>query len=52
MCDWTDKRNCLIPYWMLKFYVRHGMAIDKVHAIISFKQRNWLEKKNYYTKTK
>ena len=29
---------------MLKFYVRHGMIIDKVHEIISFKQSKWLEK--------
>ena len=29
---------------MLKFYVRHGMAVDKVHDIISFKQSKWLEK--------
>ena len=29
---------------MLKFYVRHGMVIDKVHEIISFKQSKWLEK--------
>ena len=29
---------------MLKFYVRHGMVVDKIHEIISFKQSNWLEK--------
>ena len=29
---------------MLKFYVRHGMLVNKVHAVISFKQCNWLEK--------
>ena len=29
---------------MLKFYVRHGMIVDKVHEIISFKQNRWLEK--------
>ena len=29
---------------MLKFYVRHGMIVDKVHEIISFKQSKWLEK--------
>ena len=30
---------------MVRFYVRHGMVVDKIHAIISFKQSNWLEKK-------
>ena len=29
---------------MLKFYVRHGTIVDKVHEIISFKQSNWLAK--------
>ena len=29
---------------MLKFYIRHGMLIDKVYEIISFKQSRWLEK--------
>ena len=28
---------------MVKFYVRHGMAVDKIHEIISFKQSKWLE---------
>ena len=37
ICDWSDKKNYLIHYRMLKFYIRHGMIIDKVHEIISFK---------------
>ena len=44
ICDWSDKKNCLIHYRMLKFYVRHGMIVDKVHDIISFRQSRWLEK--------
>ena len=28
---------------MLKFYVRHGMIVDKIHEIISFKRSEWLE---------
>ena len=43
ICEWTDKKNCLIHYRMLKFYVRHGMKINKVHSVISFKQSKWLE---------
>ena len=43
ICDWTDKKNYLIHYRMLKFYVRHGMIVEKVHEIISFKQSKWLE---------
>ena len=29
---------------MLKFYVRHGMVVDKIHEIISFKHKKWLPK--------
>ena len=35
---------------MFKFYVRHGMVVDKVHEISSFKQSKWLEKyRNFKT---
>ena len=43
ICDWTDKKNYLIHYRMLKFYVRHGMVVEKIHEIISFRQSRWLE---------
>ena len=42
--DWTDKKNYLVKCKMLEFYVRHGMIVDKIHEIISFKQSKWLEK--------
>ena len=44
ICDWSDKKNYLVHYRMLKFYVRHGMIVEKVHNVISFKQSRWLEK--------
>ena len=44
ICDWSDKKNFLVHYRMLKFYVRHGMVVDKFREIISFKQSKWLEK--------
>ena len=44
ICDWTDKKNYLIHYRMLKVYLRHGMIVDKVHEIISFRHSKWLEK--------
>ena len=44
ICDWSDKKNYLVHYRMLKFYIRHGMIVDKVHEIISFRQSKWLEK--------
>ena len=43
ICDWTDKKKYLIHYRMLRFYVRHGMIVEKIHEIISFKQSKWLE---------
>ena len=46
ICDWSDKKNYLIHYRLLKFYVRHGMIVDKIHEIPSFKQSQWLDKKS------
>ena len=48
ICDWSDKKNYLVHYRMLKFYLRHGMIVDKVHNIISFRQSRWLEKYNNF----
>ena len=44
ICDWIDYKNYLITYKLLKFYVRHGMVVEKVHEIISFKQSKWMKK--------
>ena len=44
ICDWTGKKKYLIHYRMLKFFVRHGMIVEKIHEIISFKQSKWLER--------
>ena len=44
ICDWSGKRNYLVHYRMLKFYIRHGMIVEKVDEIISFRQSRWLDK--------
>ena len=44
ICDWTDKKKYLNHYRMLKFYVKHGMIVEKIQEIISFKQSRWLER--------
>ena len=44
ICDWIDEKKYLIQYRMLKFYVRHGMLVEKIHEILSFKQSKWLER--------
>ena len=43
LCDWTHKKKYLIHYRTLKFYVRHGMIVEKFHGNISFKQSEWLQ---------
>ena len=43
ICDWTNKQNYLVHYRLLKFYVRHGMVVTKVHRVIQFKQKSWLK---------
>ena len=42
--DWSDKKKYLVHYRKLKIYVRHGMILEKILEIISFKQSKWLEK--------
>ena len=44
ICDWTDKKKYLVHYRTLKFSVRQGMTVEKVHEVISFKQSKWLER--------
>ena len=44
ICDWSVKKIYLVHYRMLQFYVRHGMIVEKVHSVISFKQSKWLGK--------
>ena len=44
ICDWTDKKKYLIRYGMLKFYIKHGMMVVKLHEIKIFRQSKWLEK--------
>ena len=52
ICDWSDKKNYLVHYRMLKFYIRHGMIVEKVHSVISFKQSSWLERYIYFNTQK
>ena len=42
--DKHNKKEYLVHYRNLKFYVRMGMIIEKIHKIISFKQSFWLKK--------
>ena len=44
ICDWSDKKNYLIQFRMLKIYVRHGRVDEKIHEILSFKQNKMVGK--------
>ena len=52
ICDWSDKKSYLMHYRMLNFYVRHGMIVDKIQELISFKRSRWLEKNLNFTTQK
>ena len=38
ICDLSDKKNYLVHYRMLKFYVRHGVIVEKVHNVNHLKR--------------
>ena len=44
ICDWFDKKNYLVHYRLLKLYVRHGMKVERVYNVFSFKQSEGLGK--------
>ena len=44
ICDWTDKKNNLIHYRIVNFFVRQGMIADKNLETIFLKQNRWLDK--------
>ena len=44
ICDQTDKEYYIVHYRNLKFYLRMGIIIKKVHRIVSFDQSPWLAK--------
>ena len=44
ICDQTNKEYYILHYRNLKFHLRMGMIIRKVHRIVSFDQSPWLQK--------
>ena len=49
---WTDKKNYLIHYRLLKFCFGHGTIVDDGHEMTSFRQRKWLENCIFFDKQK
>ena len=51
ICDQTNKEYYIVHYRNLKFYIRIGMIISKLHRIVSFDQSPWLQRYiDYITK--
>ena len=46
--DQTKKQRYFLHYRDLKFYIRHGIRIVKVHTVYKYKQSPWLAKYNKY----
>ena len=44
VCDQTNNDLYIVQYTYLKFHVRMGLTISKLHRIVSFDQTPWLEK--------
>ena len=42
--DQTNKQRYFLHYRDLKFYLKHGIRIVKVHTVYKFKQSPWLAK--------
>jgi hypothetical protein len=38
-----DKKNYIAHYRILKIYIKYGLKITKIHKILQFKQKRWLE---------
>ena len=39
-----DKKEYVVHYRNLKFYLENGMKLTKVHAVIKFEQSDWMKK--------
>ncbi len=37
-----SRKNYCVHYLNLKFYLEHGMSLEKVHRVLSFEQKPWL----------
>ena len=37
-----DKKEYVVDYRNLKFYLEHGLELIKVHSAIRYRQRNWM----------
>ena len=38
-----SKKNYVVYYRNLRFYLEHGMRLRKIHRVIGFTQTRWME---------
>ena len=38
LCDWTDRKNYLSQYRVLKSGIRYGVIVDKTQDLIPFEE--------------
>ena len=38
-----DKTNYVVHYKNLRFYIKHGLQLVKVHRILKFRQSAWIK---------
>lgn len=50
--DFTPKKNYVVHYKMLQFYLAHGMKLTRVWKVMRFKQQPWLKKYVKYNSKK
>lgn len=43
IADFRTRERYLVHYRNLKFYLKHGLRIKKIHKVISFKQSEWMK---------
>jgi len=43
VCTQLPKKNYLVHYRNLKFYLRMGLQVSKIHSIIEFEQSPWMK---------
>ena len=41
ICDWTDRKNCLVHYRMLNFFVRDRMVVEFMRQLHLDKKNGW-----------
>ena len=47
-----SKKNCVVYYRNLKYYLSQGSILKKVHRILKFKQSAWMKPYIEYSKKK